>query len=61
MQSFLRGVWGDLTVSSLTLVSMFTYKEADSKRLKTIIFENNFVFGKTFDVVNTITSHNKNK
>ena len=29
--SRLRGVWGDLNVGSLTLVSITTHKEADSK------------------------------
>ena len=41
--SRLYGVWGDLTVGSLTLASITTHKEADSKRPTKIIFENHFV------------------
>jgi len=46
MQSRLCGIWGDSIVSSFTLASISTYKEADSNRSIKNILRKHFVFEK---------------
>jgi len=44
MYSHICGIWGDPTVNNISLVSISTYKEADSKKTHKNIFEKTILY-----------------
>ena len=50
--SRLRGVWGDSSVGSLTLASITTHKEADSKRPTLKILRKPFAVENLLNTIN---------